>query len=593
MNENKYSWNLDDIVSLESYQDLFDKTRKGIDEIVDFFEAKMYPAMTAENFIEFTRMREADIEGMHRLSSRADLMESTNQDDKLALKLKNQLKDLHIYHSEKAQKISQWLMGKSVEDKELLDDDNARRLFASTPDLEFSFNYSRSLSEHMLTEKEENLIIAKDGNGISVINDLRDITETGFRFHFKPEGRKKEIKETLAEINALTYSPDAAVRKEAYRARFYEYSKNIDKFFVIYQAIVKDWNYEAKIRNYPTAISMRNSSNMVGDGAIETLVDVCTKNNEIFQRFFKYKAKLLGIEKLTRFDIYAPLGEDGSSISFEDAKKTVLEAFEEFSPDFASKAKEIIDANHIDSHPAASKRGGAFCATVAPSIKPYVLLNFSGKTRDVSTLAHELGHGVHSLYAAGNSILTQHPPLPLAETASTFAEMVLFEKLLDKTNDNEKKKLMLADKISDSYASIVRQNYFIKFEIEAHKKLQEGITEPELSAMWLDTLHDQFGDSVEVDDMFRHEWAYIPHIHHTPFYCYAYNFGELLSMALYKKYKDEGEVFIPKLQQILSAGGSEEPAKILAMVGVDMSSADFWQSSFTIIESWVNQLEQL
>jgi oligoendopeptidase F len=356
---------------------------------------------------------------------------------------------------------------------------------------------------------------------------------------------------------------------------------------------VKDWNYEAKLRGYDSAISMRNSANHVSDQAISTLMQVCEKNSDIFQQFFIYKAKMLGVEKLRRFDIYAPIGELKTTLSYESALELVLESFDDFSADFASKAREIIASNHVDALPSANKRSGAFCATIAPSTKPYVLLNYSGKGSDVSTLAHELGHGVHSIYAQEHSISSQHPSLPLAETASTFAEMVLFEKLLAKTTDRDEKKLMLADKIASSYASILRQNFFVKFEIEAHQKIQEGITEQELSALWMKTLQDQFGESVEVDEMFRHEWAYIPHIHHTPFYCYAYNFGELLSMALYQRYKNEGDSFIAVIEKILSAGGSQDPAVVLQEAGIDMASAEFWQGSFTIIEGWISQLEAL
>lgn len=588
-----YNWNLDDIVTLVEYPALFDKTRLQIDELSDTFDTTVEPGMSEEDFVQFSNLYEQAIEGLQRLGGRVGLMESANQKDKVALKLKNQLKNLEIHSSEKTQKINQWLKGRPVAGKTVLDDTNANRLFLAVPDLTYVLHYSRKQGKYSLGEKEESIIIAKDSNGVNVVNDLRDIIETEFKFHFKPKGKEVEVVETLAEINALTYSLDPNIREEAYRARFAEYAQNIDKFFIIYQAIVKDWNYEATLRGYPSAISMRNDSNHVSDDAIATLMEVCSENCTIFQKFFVYKAGLLGVEKLRRFDIYAPIGKDTVSVNYEEALELVLDAFKDFSEDFANKARQVVEAKHIDSHPDPNKRGGAFCATITPSIKPYVLLNFAGKGRDVSTLAHELGHSVHSIYAEGHSVSSQHPTLPLAETASTFAEMILFEKLLAKTQDTAQKKLMLADKIADSYASVLRQNFFVKFEIEAHKKIQEGITEPELSELWMQTLRDQFGESVEVNEMFRHEWAYIPHIHHTPFYCYAYNFGELLSMALYKRYKDEGESFIPKIEKILASGGSENPAETLQAVGIDMSSTEFWQGSFAIIEDWMSQLEAL
>jgi oligoendopeptidase F len=183
--------------------------------------------------------------------------------------------------------------------------------------------------------------------------------------------------------------------------------------------------------------------------------------------------------------------------------------------------------------------------------------------------------------------------LPLAETASTLGEMMLFEKILSETKDANTKKQLLSDKLADSYATVCRQNFIVKFEIAAHEAIQKGIEESELSQMWLDNLKEQFGDSVEIDDMFRYEWSYIPHIIHSPFYCYAYNFGELLSMALYAKYKQEGESFVPKIEAILAAGGSQDPKQVLANVGIDMGSADFWQGSFELIKAWQKELETL
>jgi len=593
MKTTQLNWNLDDIISLEKYSELFSKTRSQIDELSDIFDSQIDPNMTEQEFVKFSDLYEVAVEGLQRLAGRASLMESVNQKDKTALKLKNQFKDLQLYSSEKTQKISQWLKGRKVVNKAVLDDKNAERLFLAIPDLSYVLKYSRSQASHSLDEKEESIVLAKDSNGLSVINDLRDVIETEFKFSFKPKDKNVEIIETLAEINGLTYSADPYTREEAYRARFEQYSNNIDKFFIIYQAIVKDWNYEAKLRGYTSAISMRNAANQVSDQVIETLMQVCESNIEIFQKFFSLKARMLGITKLRRFDIYAPIGEIKTSLDYPAALRLVLEAFDDFSPDFASKAREIVESNHIDATPSVHKISGAFCATIAPSTKPYIMLNYSGKGSDVSTLAHELGHGVHSIYAQSHNISSQHPSLPLAETASTFAEMVLFEKLLAKTSDVSQKKIMLADKIAGSYASIIRQNFFVKFEIEAHKKIQDGITEPELSELWSKTLQDQFGESVEVDDMFRHEWAYIPHIHHTPFYCYAYNFGELLSMSLYKRYQQQGDSFIEVIEKILTAGGSQDPAEVLLEAGIDMTSPEFWQGSFAIIQDWVNQLEAL
>lgn len=586
------NWNLDDIVRLDEFDTLYETARTEIAQFDDYF-AKMSPTMPTEEFAAFTYHHERCVEHLHRLSARPELMVATNQKDSLAIKLKNRVKDLEVFFSEKVQPISLWLKGKKIGNKEILDDDNAARLFAANKDLEYVYTYSRKMGRYSLDEKSENLLTAKDANGIRVILDLRDMIETEFIFKFKPKGDKIKQIRNNAELSSYAYSADPNEREAAFRARFEQYEKNIDKFFVAYQAIVKDWGYESKLRGFKSPISMRNMANHVDDKVIDTLIDVCTQNTAVFQDYFKFKAKQLGMPKLTRFDLYAPLGESSENIEYEQALQLVEQSFASFSNNFAAKAQQIVVQNHIDSHPSDTKRGGAFCMTVAPSITPYVLLNYTGKMRDVSTLAHELGHGVHSLYASQHSISAQHANLPLAETASTFGEMILFESILAGTKDNDVKRNMLSDKLADSYATICRQNFIVKFEIEAHKALAEGIEEPELSGLWLKNLSEQFGDSVELDDIFRYEWAYIPHIFHTPFYCYSYNFGELLSMALYKRYKDEGKTFVPKIEAILAAGGSEDPTKVLSSVGIDMASADFWRGSFEILESWMEQLKQL
>ena len=588
----KAEWNLDDIVRLDEFERLYKTARTEIAQFDEYF-TKMQPSMSAEDFAAFTYHHERCVEHIHRLSSRPELMEAANQKDTQAIKLKNQVKDLEVFFSEKIQPISLWLKGKKIGDKVVLDDKNAARLFAANKDLEYVYTYSRKMGKYSLDENSENILTAKDANGVRVITDLRDMIETELVYHFKPKsGKSKKIKNN-AELSSYTYSPDPIEREAAFRARFEQYDKNIDKFFVAYQAIVKDWGYESRLRGFKSPISMRNVANHIDDAAISTLIDVCSNNTKVFQDYFKFKARRLGMQKLTRFDLYAPLGNSTQSYTYEQAKDLVEQTFRGFSSGFATKAKQIISENHIDSHPDDNKRGGAFCMTIAPSVTPYVLLNYADKMRDVSTLAHELGHGIHSLYANKHSISAQHPNLPLAETASTFGEMILFEAILSTTSDAESKRNLLSDKLADSYATICRQNFIVKFEIDAHEAIKRGVEESDLSKMWLDNLNEQFGDSVEVDELFRHEWAYIPHIIHTPFYCYSYNFGELLSMALYKRYKDEGESFVPKVEAILTAGGSEDPAKILGSVGIDMASVDFWQGSFEILKTWMSELEAL
>lgn len=590
--KNIETWNLDDIVTLDGFVVLLEDVKQRIPRYGEFF-TQFSPDMSIELFEEFLAFDEAIDEDMIRLGGRVMLMESADIKDKQAMAFKTQLKNLDLELSSATIAVSQWLKGVEVPGKTRLDDTNAKRLFASAGDREYGLHFGRKAAGYSLPQKEELIVRNKDSNGVWVVNDLYNMITSDFRFEFCPPGKKVCTIDTIDELNRYTFSADPAERQEAFRARFEQYEKNIEKLFVSYQAIVKNWVYESKLRGYASPISMRNVDNHLSDKAIDTLLSVCSQNTAIFQGLFRWKAKELGQKQLRRVDFYAPLSAESQTIELSPSIEQVLQNFREFSPQFSDYAKTIIDKKHVDFLPRSNKRSGAFCMSIGPKIVPYVMTNFAGRMTDKFTIAHELGHGVHMLYASKHSIGAMHANLPLMETASTFGEMVVFEKTLLATSDNQVKKQLLAEKLFDSYATIMRQNYFTKFEIAAHAASEKDFSIEVLNSLWLNNLAEQFGDSVEVDKMFQYEWAYIPHIFSTPFYCYAYSFGELLSMALYKRYKDEGESFVGKIEQILAAGGSEDPADILGSVGIDMEDPEFWQGSFTIVEEWLKQLEAL
>jgi oligoendopeptidase F len=271
----------------------------------------------------------------------------------------------------------------------------------------------------------------------------------------------------------------------------------------------------------------------------------------------------------------------------------VLDTFGNFEPEFRRLAERVFSEHHVDSAIRKAKRGGAFCYTVAPKITPYVLLNFDGKTRDVSTLAHEFGHAIHSMLASEMPIMVSHAPLPLAETASVFAEMLFNERLAEKMSPRERR-LLLAEQIDDMYATIMRQAYFTLFEVDAHKAIgEENATIDAVAKMYMDNLKDQFGTSVAIAPEFEWEWIYIPHFYHTPFYTYAYSFGNLLVLSLYQQYKREGKSFVPKYLKILSAGGSTKPEELLMEAGIDISKSEFWQQGFDYVQGMIQQLKSL
>lgn len=588
---NELHWNLDDVLKKEDFEKLLKELEREIEKTEEWWK-KLDRNMKLEDFKAFLEYDEAVGKKFLRLGYLPELMESLNQKDNEARLMKTKGADLALKFSQKTRKISHWIKGLEVEGKEKLDEENAKRLFKAIPALEYGLTYSRQAAKHTLSQKEEEIIDNKDVNVGSAVSDLRGLIEAEMVYNFG----KRKIK-TQGELLKYVHDKSAKKREMAYRSLLTKQKEHIDKLFVIYQAVVKDWVYESKLRGYSSSIGMRNFGNHVPDKAIETLLRVCREEKGVYHEFFKFKAKELRKKKLSRFDLYAPLSSKVNKvhkvIKLEEAKKLVLDSFAKFSPKFVEFTNEIFDKQHIDSHPRANKRSGAFCATVSPKIPPYILLNHTNTLRDVSTLAHELGHGIHSMYARHLPASAQHANLPLSETASTLGEMLLFEKMVKEESDPGIKKMLLAEKINDSYATILRQNYFVLFELEAHQRIAEGTTAKELCKIYLKNLKEQFGNSVKVDPIFRYEWLYIAHIFESPFYCYAYNFGELLSMSLYAQYKAAGESFVPKIEKLLTAGGSEDPNLLLRQIGVNIEDPDFWRGAFEIVRGWQRDLFRL
>ena len=362
----------------------------------------------------------------------------------------------------------------------------------------------------------------------------------------------------------------------------------------MYQTLVRDWhNEQVDLRNFSSPLAARNLINDIPDEVVDTLLGVCEQNAGVFQRYFHLKARWLGTERLRRYDIYAPVAQAEKTYPFGEAAEMVLGSFAEFDPQVASLAKQVFDEQHIDSEIRKGKRSGAFCATVNPKITPWVLLNYQSKPRDVATLAHELGHAIHSQLAAQHSLFTFHSSLPLAETASTFGEMMLIDKLLATESDENVRRDLLFKQVDDAYATIMRQAYFALFERQAHDMVHNNASVDELAGAYVDNLQNQFGDAVEISDEFRWEWVSIPHIYHVPFYVYAYTFGQLLVLSLYQQFLAEGDAFKPRYLKILSAGGSQAPTSILSAAGIDITKADFWQGGFDVVVGMLDQLESI
>ena len=338
---------------------------------------------------------------------------------------------------------------------------------------------------------------------------------------------------------------------------------------------------------------LSNIGNDVNDKTVESLISVCRDNADAFRKFFLLKARLLKMKKLRRYDLYSPIQKkEEKRYTYDKAVKMVLQTLNSFSPTLGEFARKVFAENHVDSQIRLGKRSGAFCSTITPKVTPFVLLNFKGRTNDVFTMAHELGHAIHSIAASNKSIFIQEAPLPLAETASTFSEMLLFDRILNQVSENEQQSI-LVEHIDDLYATVGRQAYFTVFEIDAHQKIGETATVQDISDEYMRTLREQFGASLTISPDFAVEWTCIPHFFHSPFYCYSYSFGNLLSLSLFQRYKKEGKSFAPTYVKILSEGGAKKPEELLEEYGIDITSERFWQEGFDYIKNQTRRLEKV
>lgn len=468
----------------------------------------------------------------------------------------------------------------------------AKSLLENSGDYRYWLEEMRHFKPYTLSEAEEKIINIKDVTGNRAFCILYDAYTNRYTFKIEVDGEEKEM--TREELMSYVRKPNAELRARAYQELYRVYGNDGTILGQIYQTLVRDWHNEMiNLRGFPTPISARNLQNDIPDEVVETLLNVSQKNAELFQRFFKLKARLLKMEKLRRYDIYAPVTSSTKEFSFNDALEIILDAFGQFDPRFAQLAYRVISENHVDSQVRRGKRSGAFCATVTPKLTPWVLTNYKGHSEDVTTLAHELGHAIHSLLASEHNIFTQHACLPLAETASTFSEMLLVDRMLAEEKDKNVQRDLLFRQVDDAYATIMRQAFFALFEKQAHEMTSQGVSVDDLSKAYFENLKAQFGDSLDIAEEFKWEWVSIPHIYHTPFYVYAYSFGQLLVLSLFNQFKQEGESFKPRYIQILSSGGSKAPIEILSEAGLDVNQPAFWQGGFDVVDGLIAQLEKL
>lgn len=451
----------------------------------------------------------------------------------------------------------------------------------------------REYAKYHLSQAEETVLEETANCRGRAFRRLFTETVARMKFQLEVDGEVKTM--TQSELLAYNYNPDRELREKATESLAKTLEENTPTLTFIMNTLLAEKEVMDRLRGYARPESSRHLDNELPEEAVDTMVDVVVKNFDIVEEYYKLKSELLGIEKLAHFDRYAPLKKSEESIAYEKACDIVLDAYKAFSPELHELARPFFEENWIDVPVDDGKRGGAFCAGVSPDHHPYILLNYTEKPRDVMTLAHELGHGVHDRLAAKNHVLDYHPVLPLAETASTFGEMLTFEKLFGELQNDEERLALLCEKLEDTFATVFRQISMFRFERRIHeaRRTEGELPTERFNELWQECMGEMFGDALTLGDPHKWTWAYIPHIIQTPFYVYAYAFGELLVLSLYARYKEQGESFIAQYLDFLAAGGSQAPQDLLGKLDIDVTNPDFWQGGCDLIRHNLKRAREL
>lgn len=468
-------------------------------------------------------------------------------------------------------------------------DQESAQVFLDSEEIRHHLHYLRNIrryAKHMLSRAEETLLIEIAPVGRGSWTNLFEKVLGHLQF-----GEKKRTEE---EVLSDLYNPERQVRAKAADELTEGLQSQMHILTHIFNTLLADKMIGDRLRDYPSWINSMNLSNELEDNTVQVLIDAVTSRYDIVQRYYRVKRELLGLDELKDFDRYAPLPHLPSvTIGWQECRGMVLSGFRNFSPKMAEIASFFFDRNWIHAPIGDGKRGGAFAHPCVPEVHPYVMVNYTGNVRDVSTVAHELGHGVHQYLAAKQGYYNSNTPLVLAETASVFAELLIFHDQLAALTDPEQRKAFICQKLESIFATVFRQVSMNRFEHLCHtSRREEGeLSTEKLSELWFATQHEMFGDSVTLSDNYRLWWSYIPHFLHSPGYVYSYAFGELLVLALYKLYKNEGKDFIPKYLHLLAQGGSLSPYELLKPFGVDLDDPNFWLGGLSLIDEMLQGIE--
>jgi oligoendopeptidase F len=451
----------------------------------------------------------------------------------------------------------------------------------------------RAWRPHYLTEPEEKVLDLKGTTGRGAFVRLFDETVASIQFPFK-QARKVEPL-SLQQINAKLYDPDRKVRKAAADGLTKGLQENARLLTYIQNNLVLEHKNDCDLRKFPDPMGPRHLANEITPATVDALMTAAERHHKTVQRYYRLKAKLLGVRTLYDYDRYAPIFADQPQCDWPKAADIVRSSYAAFSPKAGEVIGEFFDKRWIDAELRPGKRGGAFSSSAVPGVHPYILMNYTDKLRDVMTLAHELGHGLHQYLARPVGYLQCDTPLTTAETASVFGEMLTFQRLLQIYTEPRTRLAMLCSKIEDGFATVFRQVVLTRFEQSLHKARHESGELPteQINELWLAANRPMHGKVVKLTDGYGWWWMYIGHFIHVPFYCYAYAFGELLVLALVQMYKQEGAAFVPKYLELLSSGGSESPDKLLAKVGVDVTDPNFWELGLRLLGDMVKEAEEL
>jgi oligoendopeptidase F len=472
-----------------------------------------------------------------------------------------------------------------------LDDARAEELLKADG-LDFCRHYLRSARRyrpHLLTEPEEKILSEKSISSESAWGRLFGELVSALRVELN--GDQVPLEVALSRLQ----SPDREERRAAAEAVSTTLEPGLRTRAFIYNTLIYDKAVEDRLRSYPNWLASRNLANEASDESVMALIEAVRARYDIPQRWYRLKAKLLGIPKVTDYDRMAPVSPEDVSYSFSDARELVLDTYYSFAPEAGLLTRRFFDERWIDAPVRPNKRGGAFCSYTVPSVHPYVLLNFTARQRDVLTMAHELGHGLHAALAQPQGVFQFTTPLTLAETASVFGEALVFGRLLDEAADDQARLALLAERIDGAVATVFRQMAMNRFEHLMHTRRR---TEGELSVdriaeLWTESQAEMFGDAVEMTESYRMWWSYVPHFINTPGYVYAYAYGQLLALSVYGRYLEEGRSFAPRYLELLAAGGSRSPEELGAMVGIDLADPGFWDSGLQLVEQQLRAAEQL